>query len=208
MKAVFCIMIQYLALGDSYTIGELVTTQERWPYQLRELLFKKGIELSEPVTIATTGWTTDELSQGIDQANIEGQSFDLVSLLIGVNNQYRGRSIENYVAELKALVERALVFAAGNAKRVFMVSIPDWGHTPFAAENNRDPQQVAKEIDAYNGAKAAVAAQYGIAFIDITAISREVHDNWLASDALHPGAAQYEAWAMKIAPVVASLLEE
>jgi lysophospholipase L1-like esterase len=207
MKAVFCKMIQYLALGDSYTIGELVATNERWPYQMREMLLAKGIHLSEPLTIATTGWTTDELSKGIDEAKIEDKKFDLVSLLIGVNNQYRGRSVENYVSELNALIDRAIAFADGDASRVFMVSIPDWGHTPFAAENNRDKAQVASEIDAYNAAKANEASKRGIHFVDITPISRELHDNWLASDQLHPGAAQYTAWAKKIAPVVASMLQ-
>lgn len=200
-------MIQYLALGDSYTIGELVEKNERWPYQMREILLPKDIHVAEPLTIATTGWTTDELSKGIDDANIEGQCFDLVSLLIGVNNQYRGRSVENYVSELNALIDRAIAFAGGDASRVFIVSIPDWGHTPFAKENNRDAVLVAKEIDAYNLAKAQEAEKRGIRFVNITGISREEHENWLASDALHPGAAQYAAWAKKIAPVVASMLQ-
>lgn len=207
MKAVFCDMIKYLALGDSYTIGELVEMNERWPYQMRQILLQKGVEVSEPLTIAVTGWTTDELSKGIDAAAIEGQTFDLVSLLIGVNNQYRGRSVADYITELNGLMDRAIAFAGGDTSRVFMVSIPDWGHTPFAAENNRDAKVVAAEIDAYNKAKAAEAAKRGIRFVDITAISREEHENWLASDLLHPGAAQYTAWAKKIAPVVASMLQ-
>lgn len=140
-------MLTYLALGDSYTIGEQVPLKESFPYQTVQLLHKKNIEVADPVIIAVTGWTTDELATSIREHNIK-DTFSFVTLLIGVNNQYRGRDIENYKHEFAQLLNQAIAFAGGIANHVFVLSIPDWGVTPFA--EGRDRQKIAREIDAYN----------------------------------------------------------
>ncbi|WP_282298557.1 GDSL-type esterase/lipase family protein, partial [Stenotrophomonas sp. PS02289] len=124
--------LRYLALGDSYTIGEGVAEQGRWPVQLSAALRAAGVDIADPQIIATTGWTTDELDAGIDAAAPQGP-FDLVTLLIGVNNQYRGRSVDEYRTQFSALLQRALGFAGQRAQRVLVLAIPDWGVTPFAA---------------------------------------------------------------------------
>ncbi|MGH8078339.1 MAG: GDSL-type esterase/lipase family protein, partial [Lysobacter sp.] len=146
--------MSYLALGDSYTIGEGVPEAGRWPVQLAAALRREGIDLADPRIIATTGWTTDELATAIDAAEPVG-SFDFVSLLIGVNNQYRGRSVAEYRSEFTALLKRAIGFTGGRADRVLVLSIPDWGVTPFAAaqfaqQQGRDDAQIARELDAFN----------------------------------------------------------
>src|SRR3546814_483690 len=141
--------MKYLALGDSYTIGEGVPENGRWPVVLARALHAEGVALDDPLIIATTGWTTDELFAAIDAAEPLG-TWDFVSLLIGVNNQYRGRSIENYLEEFEALLLRAIGFAGGRADRVLVLAIPDWGVTPFGAGSGRDVTQIAHELDAYN----------------------------------------------------------
>lgn len=185
-----------LSLGDSYTIGEAVEPSGRWPVQLAGMLRANGVEVRDPEIIARTGWTTDELSSAIDERNPTGP-YDLVTLLIGVNNQYRGRSAENFRDELKGLLQRAIGFAGGVPARVIVVSIPDWGVTPFAA--GRDRAKIAREIDAYNQVKKEETERAGAHFIDITPTSREASTNTLllATDGLHPSAAMYEAWAKK-----------
>ena len=178
-------MIRFLALGDSYTIGEGVSPQERWPNQL-------GV--GEPEIIARTGWTTDELNAAIDSANPQGP-YDLVTLLIGVNNQYRGRGAEEYRREFAALLQRAVGFAGGDPSRVIVVSIPDWGVTPFAA--NRDRAAIAREIDRFNEINRSEAARARARYADITPISRARPD-LIAADGLHPSAAMYKEWAKVI----------
>jgi lysophospholipase L1-like esterase len=197
----------YLALGDSYTIGEGVASDERYPEQLAAALNARGIAVQAPVIIAKTGWTTDELTAGINSRQL-ATTFDLVSLLIGVNNQYRGRDIENYRREFRRLLQEAVDFAAGRSDRVFVLSIPDWGVTPFAA--GRDRQQIAREIDSFNAVKRAECVSRGVVFIDITPISRQAAENpaLLAADGLHPSGEMYSAWVDAALGQVAALVAE
>lgn len=194
--------LSYLALGDSYTIGEGVDPAGRWPLQLADALRKGGIALDDPRIVATTGWTTDELDAGIEAAAPQGP-FDLVSLLIGVNDQYRGRSVDDYRPRFAALLQRALGFAGNRAQRVLVLSIPDWGVTPFAAEAGRDRIQIGHELDAYNAAAAAICAEHDVAFIDITDLTRTGGGEavMLADDGLHPSAAMYALWNQRAYPV-------
>ncbi len=188
--------ISYLALGDSYTIGEGVAASGRWPMQLAGRLRTCGMAINDPRILATTGWTTDELAAAMDAAEPLGQ-WDLVSLLIGVNNQYRGRSVDDYANEFRTLLQRAIALAGARAERVLVLSIPDWGVTPFAHAELRSPRRIASELDAYNAVAQALCATHGVAFVDITGISREGdgESGLLASDGLHPSAAQYARWA-------------
>ncbi len=187
--------ISYLAIGDSYTIGEGVAEADRWPAQLARALRAEGIALDDPRIIATTGWTTDELAAALDAAEPVGEC-GFVSLAVGVNNQYRGRSVENYRGEFAALLERAIGYVGGRADRVLVLSIPDWGVTRFGMASDRDAVGIAQELDAYNAAAAEVCARRGVAFVDITPISRTrgAEDAMLADDGLHPSAAMYTEW--------------
>ncbi|MFT4256498.1 MAG: SGNH/GDSL hydrolase family protein [Pseudoxanthomonas sp.] len=197
----------YLALGDSYTIGEGVAENGRWPMQLAQVLRDDGFDIAQPRIIATTGWTTDELSAAIDAAEPLGK-YDLVSLLIGVNNQYRGRSVAEYREQFATLLARAIAAAGDRAQRAFVLSIPDWGVTPFAAQQQRDVARIAAEIDAFNAAANEICNANGVAFIDITAVSRQrgFDAEMLADDGLHPSAAMYARWATLALPVVKALL--
>lgn len=200
--------LSYLALGDSYTIGEGVGPKDTYPEQLRALLSVEKIKLAEPLIIARTGWTTDELSAGIDDAEIAGQTYALVTLLIGVNNQYRGRAVEDYAREFEQLLDRAIAFAGGREERVFVLSIPDWGVTPFAEEREVDRQAVAAAIDAYNAQKRAICAEKGVHFTDITETYRQIGAEVpsLVSDKLHPSALVYARWAKALVDPVAAVL--
>jgi len=200
-------MLRYLALGDSYTIGEAVAEDGRWPVQLARALQADGIALAEPRIIATTGWTTDELTAALDAAEPLGE-WDFVSLLIGVNNQYRGRGVDEYRGEFAALLRRALGYARGRRDRVLVLSIPDWGVTPFAARDARGRERIGAELDAYNAAARAVCAAHGVAFVDITPVSRErgAEPAMLADDGLHPSAAMYALWTAAALPVARRLL--
>jgi lysophospholipase L1-like esterase len=186
--------VRILALGDSYTIGEAVAVEARWPMRLAAMMRARGIAVAEPTIVATTGWTTDELSRGIDSANPRGP-FDVVTLLIGVNNQYRGRSRDEYRDQFRSLLARAVAFAGGRAGRVVVLSIPDWGVTPFAA--GRDRAMIAAEIDAFNEINRDEAKRAGAKYVDITPISRRasVEPALIAADGLHPSGLMYEAWA-------------
>src|SRR5690606_3173755 len=199
--------LRYLALGDSYTIGEGIAEDGRWPLQLAQALRAEGIALADPWIIATTGWTTDELSAAIDAAR-PAPGFDLVSLLIGVNNQYRGRGLDEYRAQFDALLARAIGFASGRAGRVLVLSIPDWGVTPFAAGSGRDPATIARELDGFNAVARAQCAARDVAFVDITAVSRErgAEAAMLAADGLHPSAAMHAQWTRLALPVARRLL--
>jgi lysophospholipase L1-like esterase len=198
----------YLALGDSYTIGESVNVSERYPEQLATKLAEKGLVINNLRIIARTGWTTDELSNAIDAAKIEDSTYNMVSLLIGVNNQYRGRSVEAYKPQFKTLLERAIKYAGGRKDRVFVVSIPDWGQTPFGVNK---AAQVAKEIDVYNAANDSITKAFGIQYFNITPISREwkTDSALVAKDGLHPSGKQYGRWVLEIMlPTVANMLEK
>lgn len=188
----------YLALGDSYTIGEGVALYESFPYQVVQNLRTAGFAFHAPEIVARTGWTTDELQQGIDNFRLM-ESYDFVSLLIGVNNQYRGKSTGPYLQEFAALLQQAIRFAGNKSKHVFVISIPDWGVTPFAEGRDRD--QVAREIDGFNEVAKEQAKKYETHFLDITAGTREAaHDKTLlAADQLHPSGKEYARWAHQLA---------
>lgn len=198
---------RFLALGDSYTIGEAVPSSARWPEQLVERLRAEGIELSAPLIVAKTGWTTDELDGAIDGAAISGD-FDLVTLLIGVNNQYRGRDAAEYRHQFAHLLRRAIGFAAGHAERVIVVSIPDWGVTPFARQHDRDPARVGSEIDLFNLINHEETERAGAHYVDITPGSRDAATDTtlLAGDGLHPSAKMYQQWTAAILPVAKQIL--
>lgn len=192
----------YLALGDSYTIGEQVLLAESFPYQTVQLLRNKKIDLNAPEIIAKTGWTTDELQSEMDRT-LFLEKYDFVSLLIGVNNQYRGRDINEYSIQFEQLLRSAINFSGNIFKNVFVLSIPDWGKTPFAKD--RDKETIAKEIDAYNETCKSITQKFGCTFIDITASQRIGSNNpeMVADDGLHPSALEYNKWASKLATAIA-----
>ena len=186
--------LRILALGDSYTIGEGVAEGERWPILLAERLRSHSFEVAPPRIIAQTGWTTDELALAVEQARLDG-FFDLVTLLVGVNNQYRGRSTAEYRVEFRGLVEQAIGFAEGHQERVIVLSIPDWGVTPYA--EGRDRLRIAREIDEFNCINRAEADTLGAVYVDVTQVSRLAASQpcLLALDGLHPSAQMYALWA-------------
>ncbi|MBX2906735.1 MAG: SGNH/GDSL hydrolase family protein [Taibaiella sp.] len=197
----------YLALGDSYTIGEQVPPADCFPNQTVALLRNMGLQVADPVIIATTGWTTDELAAAIRERNLH-ETFSFVTLLIGVNNQYRGRSIDNYREEFTDLLRQAITFAGDSSAHVFVLSIPDWGVTPFAED--RDRAAVALGIDEYNAACREIALAKGCHHIDITDSTRENEqkDEYLVADALHPSGKEYAIWAKRLANEVRSVLQQ
>lgn len=198
--------LRYLALGDSYTIGEGVPEDGRWPARLTRLLRTSGVEVSPPEIIARTGWTTDELQAALDEADPRGP-YCLVSLLIGVNDQYRDRPVGEYRERLEPLVARAVELAGGVGGRVIALSIPDWGVTPFA--DGRDRAAIAAAIDAYNLVKRETAGARGVRFVEVTPISRRLgaRPEMLADDRLHPSAAQYDRWARLALPTALAALD-
>jgi lysophospholipase L1-like esterase len=197
--------VRILSLGDSYTIGEAVPETDRWPLQLAALLRAKGVRVETPTIVARTGWTTDELAAGIEAANPTG-TFDLVTLLIGVNDQYRGRSVDEFRVQLRALLRRAVDFAGGRAHRVIVVAIPDWGVTPFAEGHDR--ARIGVEIDAFNDATRAEAESIGARYSDIAAVARRARatPTFVAHDGLHPSGAMYAEWARAMFPVAETAL--
>ena len=196
--------LSFLALGDSYTIGEAVPENECWPMQLVEMLNDAGKPFSKPQIIATTGWTSDELIAAIKIENPQGQ-FDLVSLLIGVNNQYRGYSKEVYANEFEDLLSQAIDFAGKITNHVVVVSIPDWGATPFAKDRNIG--EIAKEIDEYNTINREISLQKGVHYVDITPGSRLSLSDYslVTTDELHPSGKEYMKWTEKIYKIVAPI---
>ena len=195
----------FLALGDSYTIGESVPVGGRWPVQLAAKLRAAGINMADSQIIARTGWTTGELNAAIDEAGPKGP-FDLVTLLIGVNNQFRGRDAAEYRREFGALLQRAIGFAGGKARSVIVVSIPDWGVTPFAEGRNR--ADIAAQIARFNDINRAESARAGARYIDITPVSKEAATNaaLTAGDKLHPSAEMYRRWTELILPEAKAVL--
>lgn len=194
--------LSYLALGDSYTIGECVEEAESFPYQTVVKLRKNGIKIKAPQIIATTGWTTDELINALTDFHPD-HSFDWVTLLIGVNNQYRGRSIDEYTLEFSMLLEKAISYAGNEKSKVIVLSIPDYAVTPFSALLNKD--KISAEIDLFNQKNRELSIQAGVHYIDITPISREGEKDaaMQASDGLHPSPKQYTLWADKVALMIA-----
>ncbi|MBX2843089.1 MAG: SGNH/GDSL hydrolase family protein [Flammeovirgaceae bacterium] len=183
----------YLALGDSYTVGESVDAEKTWPVQLVNFLKKNKVEVGTPKIIATTGWTTNELISAIKEENIN-KEFDLVSLLIGVNNQYRGYPIDQYKKEFEELLQISIIYANDDPSKVFVLSIPDYGVTPFASERN--PEKIGKELDEYNAIAEAICKQYKVCFFDITPISKNAKNDpeLVADDGLHPSGKMYMEW--------------
>lgn len=194
----------YLAIGDSYTIGEMVTENERFPVQLSARFNSDSTDIAEPLIIAKTGWTTDELLAAIKEKNVK-DTFSIVTLLIGVNNQYRGRDSENYRAELKQLLDIAVKYTGGKKENVFVLSIPDWGVTPFA--EGKDRGKIAAEIDEYNRVKKEECEKLGVKYYDITGISRINEPELIASDGLHPSGKMYKMWVDKIYNDIKSTLK-
>lgn len=194
---------RYLALGDSYTIGEAVPEAERFPVQLVRRLREQKIAIADPEIIARTGWTTDELMEAIARRPPAGP-FDLVTLLIGVNNQYRGRDLQEYRAQFVALLERAIEYAGGNAERVIVLSIPDWGMTQFGRMDRR----VSREIDEFNAVNRAESEQAGARYVDITPLTRRVPEDreLTAGDGLHPSGKLYAQWVTLLEPVARTVL--
>ena len=193
--------LSYLALGDSYTIGEGVELSDRYPMQLVQEWNRTAKKpFASPLIIAKTGWTVDELEAGIQATPTAAEGYDLVTLLIGVNNQYRGRSVESFAVDFEKMLQRAISFARGKKKRVVVLSIPDWGVTPFAISKGVDPAQVAAGIDAYNETKKAICAKNGVKFIDITTEYRLAGalPEGVVADELHPSSLIYKKWMEKL----------
>jgi lysophospholipase L1-like esterase len=192
-------VLTYLALGDSYTIGESVTASESFPYQFATQLKAQGFNVATPKIIAKTGWTTDELQAAIKAENLT-QTFDFVTLLIGVNNQYRGYSQLTYRKEFKELLKTAIRFAGGNKKRVFVLSIPDWGVTPFGLASGKNTKNIADEIDAFNAINKEETLAQQVSYTDITPGSRNAATDLslVAKDGLHYSGKMHLQWAAAI----------
>jgi lysophospholipase L1-like esterase len=197
----------YLALGDSYTIGQGVPVKDRYPVQLQDRLANANVPVDSLLIIARTGWTTDELSRGIDATETH-PPYDLVTLLIGVNNQFRGRDPENYRDEFVMLLNRAIGFAGDDKGRVVVLSIPDWGVTPFASGRDRD--KIAREIDLFNAINREESENAGVAWLDVTEISRLAANRpeLLAPDGLHPSGLMYQMWVDELFPIAKKILTE
>ena len=191
----------YLALGDSYTIGQSVDTTDRYPVQTVNLLRQKDIQIKGPDIIAVTGWTTTNLINALN-GNPPKTNYSIVTLLIGVNNQYQHLSINDYKIEFTELLTRSISYAGNNKDHVIVLSIPDYSVTPYAA--GADTAQIAKEIDEFNAANKTITLAEGVQYLDITPISREAKYNLqlVAGDGLHPSALQYEKWSALLAPLM------
>jgi lysophospholipase L1-like esterase len=202
--------MRYLALGDSYTIGESVDPADRWPAQLTARLRERGFSLNDPLIIATTGWTTGDLSRALVETQPLGP-FDLVTLLIGVNNQFRGRSEEEYRYQFRALLQRAITYAGDDATHVIVLSIPDWSVTPFASALGAefsDLDRISAQIDRFNAINQAEAERLGAYYVYVTSISREaaVDRTLLADDGLHPSGKMYARWMKLVEPIACNIL--
>ncbi len=196
---------KYLALGDSYTIGESIAVESNFPNQLLKSLTQTGLQVAIPNIIAVTGWTTTDLKTAIEEEN-PSTDYDLVTLLIGVNNQYQQTPIQLYSLEFKELLQNAISFAGGDTKKVIVISIPDYGITPFA--KNGDAKKIAIELDNYNSIARVISEEMNVSFIDITTISRSIQfkEGLLAEDGLHPSAFQYSLWVKEILPFAKKIL--
>lgn len=190
----------YLALGDSYTIGASVGMEERFPVQTTALLYAGGVQMTQAEIKAASGWTTGDLLSSIISNPPARTSYDLVSLLIGVNNQYQGKSQEEYRAQFTMLLNKAIVYAGGRKSRVFVLSIPDYSVTPFA--QHADTVRISNEIDAFNAINREISHQMGVRYIYITDISREGRTDpaMNTADGLHPSGKQYQRWSVLLAP--------
>ena len=197
--------LRFLALGDSYTIGEGVPAAERWPVRLASALRAESLDVADPETVAETGWTVAELDDGIDAASPAGP-YALVTLLVGVNDQYRGGAAEAYRVAFRATLSRAVGFAGGRPGRVVVLAIPDWGVTPFA--DGRDRAAIAAEVDAFNAVAREETAAAGARWVDVAPVSRDRGAADVAPDGLHPSGALYAAWARLALPEARAALTE
>lgn len=197
----------YLALGDSYTIGEKVSAAENFPSQVVKIMREKERDFAAPKIVATTGWTTGELQAAINKTRLK-KKYDFVTLLIGVNNQYRGFKVVDYIPEFEHLLQQAIRFAGNDTSHVVVLSIPDWGVTPFA--EGRDRAQIASDIDAYNAANLLITEKYKVHYIDITPGTRKAANDasLLAEDGLHPSGKAYGEWAAEICKYLVSKTEK
>jgi lysophospholipase L1-like esterase len=197
----------YLALGDSYTIGEKVSAEENFPNQVVSLLREKNIPFESPQIIARTGWTTDELADAITKAPLDRQ-YDIVSLLVGVNNQYRGRTVRDYAIQFESLLKQAILFSGNRPKRVIVISIPDWSVTPFAEGSDR--KKISSEIDEFNKVNKEIAEKYSVHYVDITGGTRLAKNDLslLTTDELHPSGREYNKWAKALAGIVSKEIIE
>lgn len=197
----------WLALGDSYTIGQSVQVSERFPVQSVAMLNGMNVPFIQPEIIAQTGWTTGNLLFRLDNNPPAKNSYDIVTLLIGVNNQYQGRSQQEYRQQFTTLLERAIQYTGNNKLHVFVLSIPDYSVTPFAAGRNRD--LIAAQIDSFNTINKTISQQYQVNYIDITGDSRQaaIYPSLIANDGLHPSGEQYRIWAAKLSPVIRVLFQ-
>jgi lysophospholipase L1-like esterase len=196
--------VSYLALGDSYTIGQSVPATDRWGVQLARLAQAEGLQT--PDIIAQTGWTTGELQQGIAAANVQ-KTYELVSLLIGVNNQFRGLPLATYRTEFRQLLQTAIGLAGGRPGRVLVLSIPDWGQTPVGS---RYPQaRISQEIDAFNAVAREECTLTAVTFLDITDLTRAApaEPGQFAPDGLHYSGRHMRQWAERALPVARRLLQ-
>ena len=197
--------LRFLALGDSYTIGERVSEKDRWPNQLARSLAAQGIQTDIKI-IARTGWTVDELWQGI-QANPPIGVYDLVTLLIGVNDQYRGYPADGYREDYRFMLGKAIEYAGRDPDKMIGLSIPDWGFTPFAAD--RDTETISRQIDEFNAINFEETKSSGAHYVDVTEISRMATEDLelIAGDRLHPSGKMYAMWAEKVLPVAREILK-
>jgi lysophospholipase L1-like esterase len=198
----------FLALGDSYTIGEGEVEAARWPIQLAALARQQGLAVQEPTIIARTGWTTAELQADIAAAH-PASTYGLVSLLIGVNNQYRGQGVARYRPEFRELLRAAIGFAGGRPGRVVVLSIPDWGQSPFGQQQGGDVAAIGREIDQFNAVAQDECRQAGVAYVDITPLTRAAAPDrsQFTRDGLHYSRAQMRQWAERVLPVVQAQLQ-
>ncbi len=193
-----------LALGDSYTIGESVPLHESFPYQTLQLLRQNGLHFHAPEIVAQTGWTTFELAEQILHTKLD-EHYDFVTLLIGVNNQYRGLSAEDYKTDFEFLVKKAIHLADEKNNHVIVLSVPDWGVTPFA--KGKDAKKIASAIDAFNAVNKNISVQHKVHYVDVTKSTREAtgDSSLLAVDGLHYSAKEYAKWAKEVAVVIESM---
>lgn len=198
--------ISFIALGDSYTIGTGIQPAGSWPYQLQDSLLNRGFSVDTTEIIATNGWTTTDLLAAIGNRE-DSSTFDLVGVLIGVNNQYQNLDLDIYRNEFRELILEAVRFANGDTSRIFILSIPNYGVTPFG--QNRNPVIIKQELEVYNDIAKDIGTEYGITFVDITPISELASNDpsLLAPDNLHPSAKMYALWIEKVLPIVTKIIE-
>ena len=199
--------VSYLALGDSYTIGEMVSADQNYPNQVTQYLRSRGRQIITPQIIARTGWTTEDLLQAINASQIHA-SFSLVTLLIGVNNQYQGGSISTFNIQFTELVNEAISFSGNHPNHVVVLSIPDWGVSPFAISNGVDSQKVGQQIDLFNQAAKEISDSLHVNYLDITPFTLDMgrDPSLVAADGLHPSGKEYAIWTSSLGPLMDSLL--